>query len=119
MNYPDDTPRTNAVLKTCEDLSWGSVVQIPPRHPPSDPWELARTLERELITITSTSMKLKDALQAQFDVQSKIFTLLNYWVSGEYMKEYVRVDPESIIAQVYGDLAAEYNGLKEALAIVE
>ena len=79
---------------------------------PNDPCELVKTLEKE-------NIKLKEALQAQFDVQSKIFTMLNYWASGEHMKAYCRVDPESIIAQVYGDLAAEYKGLKEALTSVE
>ena len=43
-----DTPRTDAVLEAAKALSCGSIVQIPEGHPPCDPWELARELERQL-----------------------------------------------------------------------
>lgn len=43
-----DTPRTDAVYKANLDLGHGSIVSVPEGHPQSDPWELARQLEREL-----------------------------------------------------------------------
>lgn len=41
------TPRTDAVFAAAIDLPWGSVVEIPPGHPRSNPWDLARELELE------------------------------------------------------------------------
>ena len=42
-----DTPKTDAVQESNRSLGWGSAVVVPDGHPPSDPWELSRQLERE------------------------------------------------------------------------
>ena len=59
--------------------------------------------------------ELVEALEAQAGVQERIFYMLNSWAKGEHMKDQARVDMEGIIAQVYGDLAAEHSGLLRAL----
>ncbi len=46
-----DTPRTDAVMRAALDLPWGSIVEIPEGRPPSDPWQLARELEKENIIL--------------------------------------------------------------------
>ena len=46
-----DTPRTDAVYAAENLLPFGSIVVVPKGHPPCDPWELARTLERELAAL--------------------------------------------------------------------
>lgn len=59
--YPEDTPRTNEVLKASEALPFGSIVVIPEDHPPSCPWELARTLEREVAKLKKLE-KVRDLM---------------------------------------------------------
>lgn len=59
--YPEDTPRTNEVLKASEALPFGSIVVIPEGHPPNCPWELARTLEREVAKLKKLE-KVRDLM---------------------------------------------------------
>jgi len=50
-----DTPRTDKVQEAARQLPMGSMVVIPEDHPPYDPWELCRQLERELNEIRENS----------------------------------------------------------------
>lgn len=58
-------------------------------------------------------------LEAQKLVQGKIFYLLNQFASGETQNEYVRIEPIAVLAQVYGDLAAEHSAIIKVLQSVE
>lgn len=62
----EDTPRTNEVFKNRSKLPYGSMVVAPEGHPPSDPWALARELERELNELNK-QQKAIDEANAKFD----------------------------------------------------
>ena len=43
-----NTPRTDARYAAMLELPWGSVVEFPKGHTPTDPWELCRELEENV-----------------------------------------------------------------------
>lgn len=73
------------------------------------------TTPPENIKFLDNKNDLLETLEHQLSVQEKIFSYLNSWANNEHMKQYARVDLEGIIAQVYADLAQEFNELKNTV----
>ena len=69
--YPEDTPKTNEVLKACEDLPFGSIVVIPEGHPPSCPWELARNFERDYAALAAVIKRLLESMRTGVQLSFK------------------------------------------------
>ena len=59
-----NTPRTDAVQEAAGKLPLGSIVVVPEGHPPSDPWELCRQMERELEIIRELCIKAENCEDA-------------------------------------------------------
>ena len=70
--------------------------------------------ERERLALIYENNLLAAVVSEQLAVQQKIFTLLNAYANKEHLEQYSRVDPHSILGQVYGDLAACFQKLENA-----
>jgi len=66
-------------------------------------------------TLESRLKQAEETMQFTFGSLQKVYLLLNTIASGEHMKQWPRVGHESVIAQVYGDLAPAFLRLQEAL----
>jgi hypothetical protein len=56
--------------------------------------------------------RVERVLAHQLAIQQKIFSYLNSYAKGEHMNQFSRVDPEGVLAQVYGDLASGFEELE-------
>lgn len=63
-----------------------------------------------------TIEEMEKVLRNQFAVQKKIFTYLNAYAKNQHMVQWSRVDPHSVLGQVYGDLGACFSELEAVVA---
>lgn len=60
-------------------------------------------------------MRLQEASENMLDALEASFTLMNWFASGKHLKNWGRVDHESIMAQVYGNIASQFFDFKAAV----
>ena len=43
------------------------------------------------------------------------FKVMNWYASGEHLKQWSRTDPQGVLGEVYGILACEFDNFKKAI----
>lgn len=76
------------------------------------------TAERVIVVKKSLSEEeydaLADAVIGAHEVMQKIFSYLNSYAKKEDLAAWSATSPHAVLAQVYGDLAAEFSAIKRA-----
>jgi len=60
-------------------------------------------------------MKLQAASENMLEAIEASFKLMNWFASGKHLENWGRVDHESIMAQVYGNIASQFFPFKTAV----
>ena len=60
-------------------------------------------------------MRLQKASEDMLEAIEASFKVMNWFASGDHLKQWSRVDHESIIAQVYGNIASQFHEFKGAV----
>ena len=71
--------------------------------------------ERRIKRVKSAVYETALALRATHGAQQKIFQLLNAYAKKEDLAQWSATDPHGVIGQVYGDLAAEFGKVTQAV----
>ena len=61
------------------------------------------------------NVKLQKASENMLEAIQASFQLMNQFASNEHLKQWSRVDHESVVAQVYGNIASQYDNFRAAV----